>query len=78
MILSVLGVMTSIILLMLPLAVICQAFRSNWRQIAMALNAEILIAPDPIPPVRHVPARLAPHPRRMLSGIARPVFRAAA
>lgn len=78
MILSVLGVMTSIMLLMLPLAVICQAFRLNWRQIAMALNAEILIAPDPIPPVRRVPVRLAPHPRQMLAGVAQPAFRAAA
>lgn len=52
MILDFLGVTTSVTLLVLPLAVIGHAFRSHWRQIAMALNAEIPLAPDPIPPVR--------------------------
>ncbi len=71
MILSFLGTVASVVVLLLSLGVIGRMIHAHWRQIAMALNAEILLQPDPIPPVPLV----RPAPIRMMAGFPSPELR---
>lgn len=57
MLLDLIAITASAAVLVLSLGVIVHMFAAHWRQIRTALNAEIALGPDPIPPVRLVRAR---------------------
>lgn len=50
MMLTLLGAGASLAVFLLSVTVIGHMIASHWRQIAMALNAEIILNPDPLPP----------------------------
>ena len=74
MILSFLGTIASMFVLILSVGMIGHMVGSHWRQIAMALNAEITPTPDPIRPVPLV----RPQPVQIARHYAGPELRAAA
>lgn len=53
-ILNLIAASASIAMLILSLGSIAHMLAAHWRQIRMALGAELIVQPDPIPPVRYV------------------------